>query len=81
MFDAIVKARGSQIYMQYRFQLDMDQRFSERTIYNFLDYLGDIGGLLDALNYIGAFIVWVLTGNGLSQFMVSKLFKIDKNIK
>ena len=66
MFDAIVKARGSQIYMQYRFQLDMDQKFSERTIYNFLDYLGDIGGLLDALNYIGAFIVWILTGNGLS---------------
>ena len=76
-----MKARGSQVYMQYRFQLDMDQKFSQRTIYNFLDYLGDIGGLLDALNYIGAFIVWLLTGNGLAQFMVSKLFKIDKNIK
>ena len=76
-----MKARGSQVYMQYRFQLDMDQKFSQRTIYNFLDYLGDIGGLLDALNYIGAFFVWILTGNGLAQFMVLKLFKIDKNIK
>ena len=67
--------------MQYRFQLDMSQKFSERTIYNVLDFLGDIGGLLDALNYIGAFFVWILTGNGLAQYMVSRVFKIDKNIK
>ena len=51
---------------------------SSRKIYNFLDYLGDVGGLLEALKLISAVFFWVLSNvnsnSGLSNWLVSKLF-------
>lgn len=35
----------------------MDQNVTERQSYSFLEWLGDIGGLYDALKLIGMFIV------------------------
>ena len=51
---------------------------SSRKIYNFLDYLGDVGGLLEALKLISAVLFWVISNfnsnSGLSNWLVSKLF-------
>ena len=33
----------------------------QRSIYNALDWLGDIGGLLDALTVIGSFLMTIYT--------------------
>ena len=37
--------------------LKMDQNVTERQTYSFLEWLGDIGGLNDALRIIGALII------------------------
>ena len=61
--------------MQLRYMMSLDELTHSRVVYNLLDYLGDVGGCLDALKYLGTFLVWVLTGDSLSNFIVSKLFK------
>ena len=45
-----------------------------REIYNFLDLLGDVGGLFDGLKLIGAGIVSVLSAGGLQLKLVGNLF-------
>lgn len=46
-----------------------------RSIYNALDFLGDVGGLFDALKLIGAGILSILgTGDGLAGRLISRLF-------
>ena len=46
-----------------------------RSIYNALDFLGDVGGLFDALKLIGAGLISVLgTGGGLTGRLISRLF-------
>ena len=51
----------------------------KRQIYTLFEWLGDIGGLLDALNLIGGFIMtfqMFIMGNPLEKFLVTSLFKI-----
>ena len=45
-----------------------------RSIYNVLDFLGDIGGLFDALKLIAEFMVFLLGNRGVSMFLIGKLF-------
>ena len=65
------------LVMQLRYMMSLDELTHSRTVYNLLDYLGDVGGCLDALIYLGTFLVWILTGDSLSNFIISKLFKYD----
>ena len=51
--------------------MSMDELNHSRIVYNLLDYLGDVGGCLDALKYLGIFLVWVLTGDSLSNYLNS----------
>ena len=37
----------------------------QRTIYTFLDFLGDVGGLMDGLELIGAAFIGFIYGNSL----------------
>ena len=39
-------------------ELSMDQQVIERSTYSVLEWLGDIGGLYDALRLIGLFIMF-----------------------
>ena len=53
----------------------------KRSIYTFLDWLGDIGGLLDALRLIGNIIMTgyiLIIGNPLSFYLVNSLFKRER---
>ena len=46
-----------------------------RSIYNALDFLGDVGGLFDALKLIGAGLIGILgTGDGLAGRLIGRLF-------
>ena len=45
----------------------------ERAIYNLLDFLGDIGGLNDALGFVGRQIVGFLTYGSLTYRMINIL--------
>ena len=52
--------------------------YYERSIYNVLDLLGDIGGLADGLEGLGLIILFLLskvTGDGPHVPMIEKVFK------
>ena len=57
--------------------MNLDVVSHSRTVYNVLDLFGDVGGCLDALQYVGAFLVWILTGDSLSKYLVSQISKSD----
>ena len=57
--------------------MSTDMVYHTRTVYNLLDLLGDVGGCLDALKYVGMFLVWLLSGNSLSDYLVSRVSKYD----
>ena len=65
------------IAMQFRFLMSTDIVYRNRSVYNLLDLLGDVGGCLDALKYVGMFLVWLLSGDCLSNYLVSKIIKFD----
>ena len=45
-----------------------------RAIYNTLDFLGDIGGLSDALKLIASFLVSVFAQGNMINNLISKIF-------
>jgi len=60
---------------QFAVVMHEDVVYKSRTVYSILDFLGDIGGLSDALQYIGQILIWLLQGSGLMTFLVRNLFK------
>ena len=66
------------------FQLDFEIFYysteSKRSIYNGLDFLGDVGGLLDGLTAIGSLLMTIfffLFGNPLDTYLLKSLFKTE----
>ena len=60
------------------FGLERDVYHHNRSIYNFLDLLGDIGGLLDALKDISSFIIalyFSFFGNPMQKFLLESVFQ------
>ena len=56
------------------FSLDKNVVNHSRAIYNALDFLGDVGGLSDGLKLIAWTLVTLLSPNGLTVNLISKLF-------
>ena len=57
---------------------------NKRTIYGVLDFLGDVGGLSDALLTIGSALVALIElviGNSLTKFLLSNIFEQDNSHK
>ena len=49
----------------------------KRSVYGILDYIGDIGGLLDGLVAVSSILVRILRlliGNKLEQYLLSNIF-------
>ena len=64
--------------------LSPDVRKWERSTYSLLDWLGDLGGLYDALKYICSFIISPLSVFAMNQTVLTKLFRFkdhEKKIK
>ena len=72
---------NSTVHVAYVFEMEMDKYTIERTVYTSLDWLGDVGGLMDILFVIGAFPVMLLQGNGLSFLLLKGLFKREAKEK
>ena len=70
--DPTFQQTGGSLYplVSLHFALDKDEIHHERKIYGPLDFLGDVGGLADALNAIGLVtlkVIYILSGgSGLS---------------
>ena len=47
---------------------------SSRNIYNFLDFLGDVGGLLEALKLISGLFLSLVSVSGLRDWLIFRLF-------
>ena len=56
--------------------MSTDEHTISRTIYTSLDFLGDVGGLIDALNIIGSLLIWLSHGNNLVQYLIINTFKV-----
>ena len=66
------------------FTMGENEKHHTRTVYSLLDFLGDIGGLSDALSKIGSIIfgiVQLFTGSGLSQYLLKNIFTSDVSHK
>ena len=66
-----------------KFNLLTSVKHNQRSIYTLLDFLGDIGGLFDALKVLGLFFIFgynLLFGSILEKFLLSKIFLIDPSL-
>ena len=55
--------------------MDLNLHVASRTVYTFLDWLGDVGGLMGIVVDFGALILMFILGNGLSHLLISEVFK------
>ena len=68
--------------IQFYYSLDFVEH--QRNIYSPLDFLGDVGGLADALFPIGALVISLLkliVGNPLTKYMIQAIFEKDNSRK
>ena len=66
------------------FYYSLDLAEHQRQIYSPLDFLGDVGGLADALIAIGAItisILEIITGNPLTKYLIETIFEKDNSHK
>ena len=68
--------------IQFSYSLDFFEH--QRQIYSPLDFLGDVGGLADALLAIGAIAISTfqfLFGNPMTEHMIKKIFEKDNSMQ
>ena len=64
--------------------MDLDLTIYSRTIYTALDFLGDIGGLLDGFKFVGTAIMFVyklMFGNLFESNLLEAIFKTESKRK
>ena len=49
----------------------------ERTVYNSLDWFGNLGGLSEGLKMLCSVFLWFLNFNYYNNYMVTKLFNYE----
>ena len=67
----LIEGSNENLLAQFAVVIHEDVVYKSRTVYSILDFLGDIGGLSDALQYIGQILIWLLQGSGLITYLVS----------
>ena len=59
--------------------ISLDMQITDRATYGFLEWLGDVGGLFDALKYFGILIVAPFARFNLKTELLSSIFNKHKN--
>ena len=65
------------VVMRMEFETSSDEITHERQVYTLLDMLGDVGGLLDMLTYLGQMIlamIFKVSGSETIRYLVGALF-------
>lgn len=57
------------------FQMDSYSRKHQRSVYNLLDFIGDVGGLLDGLRFLFSLLVLPVSSFTFTSTLLSKLFE------
>ena len=63
----------NQVHLSISYEFNLDLYGVNRDVYNILNWLGDVGGLRDALFLIGAFILCIygkIRGDFLDEFLL-----------
>ena len=60
--------------------MSADQQVTERQTYNMLEFLGDVGGLFDALRYIGIISISSFVTFSMRAKLLSSLFRFVASI-
>ena len=66
------------MYTSMEIKMSLDLVTWERSTYSLLDYLGDLGGLFDALWYIARFIVKPFSAIHLYATMLTTFFRLQE---
>jgi hypothetical protein len=59
--------------------MNKDVIYNTREVYNILDLVGDVGGLLDGVQYLCNIIIFfaaILGDNQFNQFLINRIFKL-----
>ena len=67
------------MHISITYEFDLNQYRIDREAYNLLDWLGDIGGLKEAIVISFGFLYATLSYNQFENFLVSKLYKTREN--
>ena len=62
-------------FTSYEINLSADKKVINRETYSLLDWLGDVGGLIDALRYLCKFLIGPVTSFSLQATLLSTLFR------
>ena len=62
-------------FVSFDIYVTLDALVTERESYSLLEWLGDIGGLLDALQYIGRFLVGPVAAFSLKTQLLGSVFR------
>ena len=63
------------VHLSISYEMDLNMHVAERTVYTFLDWLGDVGGLMGIVFDAGALLLMFFLGNGLNYILISHVFK------
>ena len=64
------------IHVSVTYEFNLDLTYIDRKVYSVLDLLGDVGGLGEALFFMGSFLLAILKYNKLDSILVNELFRI-----
>ena len=59
------------------FEASKHERNFSRSVYSILDYLGDVGGLLDGLKLIASALIAPFSGYSYITVLLTKLFSVQ----
>ena len=61
------------VYMSIAYEFDLNQYRIDREAYNLLDWLGDVGGLTEALKLISLGLLSIINYSAFDLFMVQRI--------
>ena len=67
------------VHFIIRYTMDFKLKKVDRSIYSLLDWLGDIGGFVEALSWFSMFIIFLVQFQPLNSFLVRRLFYYDQS--
>ena len=64
--------------MTFKFRISDELFKTTRSVYRYIDFLGDIGGLLGFFNAIFMLVAQIFAYKGVYHFLTPELFKVAK---
>lgn len=71
----------NQVHISVTFEVDLDLTVIDRSVYNVLDWIGDIGGLGEGCFFISTTFLSVIHFGALDNMIISELFRVPAQSK